>query len=231
MKRAWCLLVIAFVAACNPASEPAATVTITPAPSDQTATLPAPVAEPPSTPPPTVPTIIGADDPLQAGLVRYEGMVLPTKGGLDVRGVVFSLEALHDTMGDDAPGYDALLGAKLRIVAELEASPRAEPRTGAPHIQRRSGPGWTSKRLVSAEVSAEPVTIEGTVGRSKGLFTVGAHMVSREDLSWALSGEDPVGKRVRLWGQPRTYRCPPQAQCLIEGSIPMFDVGRAELVQ
>ena len=37
-----------------------------------------------------------------------------------------------------------------------------------------------------------------------------------------------AGDRVRLYGQPRTYVCPPDAQCLIGGSIPIFDIGRAE---
>jgi len=220
------------VVACSPTRDPAATVTVTPpasAPTPATsddASAPTPAA----TTTAATPDVLADDAPLHAGLVRFDGMARPTKGGIDVRGVVLSFEALTKALGAEAPGYDALLGAKLRVTAELVKRDAAEdPRDT--RIQRRSGPGWHSERLVSAELLAEPVMIEGEVGRSKGLLTVGEHMVSREDLAWLREGEEPVGQRVRLWGQPRTYDCPPQAQCLVGGSIPMFDVARGELTK
>jgi len=178
------------------------------------------------------PRAIADDGALAAGLVEFSGVVRPTKGGLDVRGVTFALETLQSTLPerDRELSYDELLGAKLRVVAELEAR-EAEPQSGGLAVQTRSGHWFEARRLLSAEVLKRATLLEGEVGRSKGFFSVEKHLVTRDDLGWALRGVDPVGKRVRLWGQPRVQVCAPAAQCLIGGELPMFDVARAELVK
>ncbi|MCA9631128.1 MAG: hypothetical protein KC766_25875 [Myxococcales bacterium] len=194
--------------------------------------LPASSPRPVASPKPGVePREIDGDSPLSEGLVSFEGMIRGTKGGFDVRGVIFDFDELRGALpeGDRARRNDELLGARLRITAELRAH-HAEPlKPGEPQLQMRSGDWFSAARILSVEVAEPAVMIEGVVGRSKGLFTVGKHMVSRDDLDWSLAGAEVVGKKVRLWGQPRTYVCPPQAQCLISGEIPMFDVARAEL--
>ena len=173
------------------------------------------------------------DEALREGLVKFEGVVRPTKGGLDVRGVTLALERLQGVLPEEhrALGYDELLGAKLRVVVVLEARSSDSPAPGAPAIQSRSGDWFVAQELRSAKVLEPAVMIEGEVSRSKGLMAVGEHLVTRADLAWSLRGVDPIGKRVRLWGQPRTHVCDPRAQCLVGGSIPMFDVARAELVE
>lgn len=177
------------------------------------------------------PRPIGADEPLKEGLVSFQGMLQGTKGGFDVRGVILDFDDLRAALPSDArrKSNDELLGAKLEIVAELIAHHAEPQKPDEPQIQMRSGDWFSATKLVSAKVVAPAVRIEGVVGRSKGLLTVGKHLVTRDDLDWSLKGADAVGKKVRLWGQPRIYRCPPQAQCLLEGEIPMFDVARAEL--
>jgi hypothetical protein len=71
--------------------------------------------------------------------------------------------------------------------------------------------------------------IEGTLARSKGFFSLAGRLIIRDDLAWSLAPSGGrEGDRVRLYGQPRTVVCEPGAQCLIEGSLPLFDVGRAE---
>ena len=214
--------------ACSPAQQDGAT----PSPPVDVA----PVSAPPSvtSAQPTSdakPRRLADDEPLQEGLVDITGMVRPTKGGLDVRGVVFEHAELVGVMvQDERPGEDDLLGCKLRVVVDLEGYHAEPPAPGEPQVQMRSGDGFTARRIHSAEIVEQPVTIEGEVSRSKGLLAVGKHLVTRDDLAWSLRGEDPVGRRVRLRGQPRIYVCPPEAQCLIGGSIPMFDVARAELL-
>jgi len=188
---------------------------------------------PPSPAPPPVAAPLDLDDEaeLREGLMSFVGMARPTKGGIDVRGVVFSVEALEKALkasGITTTGYDELLGAKLRVVADLEARDTYEPKPGEPMIQTRSG-GFISKELVEADLVNPPEMIEGQITRSKGLFQVGKHLVNRDALSRSLSGEEAEGKRVRLWGQSRTYVCAPQEQCLTTGRLPMFDVARAEL--
>ncbi|MGE0326771.1 MAG: hypothetical protein AB7K71_03680 [Polyangiaceae bacterium] len=190
-----------------------------------------PAAASASTRPPGAPREIPEDAPLSEGVVSFEGMLRGTKGGFDVRGVVFEFAELRQPLPESERSKtdDELLGAKLRIVAELR-SHHAEPQPpGEPQLQMRSGDWMSAVKVFSVEVAKPAVMIEGVVSRSKGLFTVGKHMVSRDDLDWPFKGADVVGKKVRLWGQPRTYVCPPQAQCLISGEIPMFDVARGEL--
>ena len=183
----------------------------------------------PSDAPPT----LTADEALREGLVTLEGVVRPTKGGLDLRGVTLALERLKRVLPEEsrAVGYDELLGSKLSVVVELEARHGAAAAPDQPAIQARSGDGFVARELREATILEPPVVIEGEVSRSKGLLAVGKHLVTKSDLSWSLRGVDPMGKRVRLWGQPRTHVCHPQAQCLVGGSIPMFDVARAELVE
>lgn len=157
-------------------------------------------------------------------------MGVPTKGGVDVRGVTFSVEALSSALASaGAVHEDDLLGAKLAIVAELEQVSAPEAPEGIA-VQSRAGTWLRPKRLLSARVVAPAQMITGEANRSKGFMVVGEYLVSRKDLAWALAGQDPEGKRVRLWGQPRTVVCDPNSQCLAGGSLPLFDVGRAELV-
>lgn len=205
---------------------------VEPAPAmPKTAAIPS-VAPPPA-PPPAIasaaaPTAepIPEGEPLRAGVVAFTGVVRPTKGGYSVLGVVLDRGDVETKSGAREA---ALLGAKLRVVAHLERRPPASPQADGIVAQTRDG-GFHVIELHEVEIIAPPEVIEGVVSRSKGLFQVGDRMVSQDDLAWSLQGEQPVGQRVRLWGQPRDYRCPPMAQCLIEGVIPMFDVGRAELL-
>ena len=97
-------------------------------------------------------------------------------------------------------------------------------------VQGRSG-AWTSAtKLEVAELVTRAEIVEGTLQRSKGFFDVGKYLVRRDDLGWSLasSGGPKEGTRVRLWGQPRIVHCNPDEQCLEGGSLPIFDVGRAE---
>ncbi len=196
---------------------------------------PEPAPEQPSVPAPAPssakPRSIADDESLTAGLVEFKAMVRPVKGGLDVRGVTLSLEELKAALPEAERGkqHDELLGVRLLVVAELEARHSEPQKPGEPAIQTKAGSWFSATKLVSAEIIQPAVEIQGVVRRSKGLFSVGKHMVTSDDLSWSLSGAEVVGKKVRLWGQPRTYHCPPESQCLIGGQIPMFDVARAEI--
>lgn len=139
-------------------------------------------------------------------------------------------KALANAPGRDAGSSEWFLGAVVRIEGELhgEAAP-AERRPDEPIVQMRSGPSLTITRIDTATIVKPAEVIEGTLARSKGLFELGGHLITREDLAWSLApqGENQTG-RVRLYGQSRTVVCEPNAQCLIGGSIPMFDVGRAQ---
>lgn len=232
VERAWVGLAILSVAACArrpPEAGPQATSVHVPPPAASS-------AGPAETRGPTdsQPRSISDADPLLPGLVRFEGMAAPTKGGIDVRGVTFSVEALSDALATTGAGRvqeSDLLGAKLAVVAELARESAEEPSDGGEVVQSRAGTWLLAKRLLSARIAAPPRAVTGEVTRSKGYYAVGSYLISRRDLAWSLPGQDPVGKRVRLWGQPRTVVCDPNAQCLIGGSLPLFDVGRAELVR
>jgi hypothetical protein len=157
-------------------------------------------------------------------------MVRPTKGGLDVRGVTFSFEALRTALAKGEalpPRYDDLLGAQLSVVARLVKG-SSEQGSGDIVVQGRAGDWWRVEALISAQLVAKPQQIAGEVKRSKGYFAVGQYLVSPSDLAWSLQGGEALGKRVHLWGQPRTVQCDPRAQCLRDGALPLFDVGRAE---
>lgn len=162
-------------------------------------------------------------------------MVRPTKGGYEIRSVLLEDAALPDALAKSA--MDGIpkdpqwfLGAVVRVTAEIVAHDSPPPRSDGLAEQRREGSWLSSSTIEVAELLERAQQIEGTVTRSKGLFQVGQHLVRREDLAWSLasSGGGKEGDRVRLWGQPRTVHCAPNAQCLEGGSIPMFDVGRAE---
>ncbi len=177
---------------------------------------------------------IPANVPLRAGRVRFEGMVRPTKGGFDVRGVTLDHGRLLDALstgGGARRTEDSVLGALLAIEAELvrEADARSD---GSLRLQSRGGEHFRVEELAKVEVLAEPATVEGKLERSKGYFSIASHLVSADDLRWSLVelNGNFEGKRVRLWGQPRTEHCAPNAQCLTSGSLPMFDVGRAEVL-
>lgn len=170
---------------------------------------------------------IPGDDPLVEGRVAFEGMARPTKGGVSVRGVTLDEDVVARHLGAQGKGgVDAHLGARVRVVATL-GKVENHPKADEPAMQMRSGTFFVPRAVESITVVKPAEVLEGTLARSKGLFAIGGRMVTSDDLGWSLRDAKP-GDRVRLWGQPRTYVCPPQAQCLIEGSIPLFDVGRAE---
>jgi hypothetical protein len=172
--------------------------------------------------------------PLEEGRVRFVGMVRPTKGGFDVRGVtidVGALEAACARGGATSMSGDALLGAKLRIDAELVLEGSDGGEESDERVQRRSGTWFRVAKMHHAELVAPAETIEGELSRSKGLYAVEGRLVDTHELDRMLPGKKELaGRRVRLWGQPRTYVCDPNEQCLVGGSLPLFDVARAELL-
>ncbi len=209
----------------SPASEPV----IVGAPARSRPSAPAPAEAPlPRAFPPE------EEGELLAGRRTFRGMVKPTKGGFEVRGVVLDGSALPDALAKsalDGTPRDArwFLGAVVRVTAELTTH-ESESMKDDLAVQTRSG-GWTSAiRVDAAELVHAAETIEGVVQRSKGLFQVGGYLVRRDDLGWSLagSGGGNEGDRVKLWGQPRIVHCNPGEQCLEGGSLPFFDVGRAE---
>jgi hypothetical protein len=175
-----------------------------------------------------------ADKPLIPGHVVFSGMVRPTKGGYEVHGVIIDdgalKKALAATPGRDAKDADWFLGAVLRLEGELrgETAPPA-PVPGEPILQQRSGPSLQLMRIDVATIVKPAEVIEGTLARSKGFFALAGHLLGRHDLAWSLAPQGGrEGDRVRLYGQSRTVVCEPNAQCLIGGSLPLFDIGRAE---
>jgi hypothetical protein len=152
---------------------------------------------------------------------------------VDVRGVTIDdglLRARLVAAEEGAPPADlaALLGAVLRVTATLD-----ERRVDSPFddaglaVQTKMGRFFDVAELERVEVVTPAAVIEGTVGRSKGLFTVAGRLVDRHDLARAVPGAE-AGRRVRLWGQPRDYVCRPDEQCLLQGELPLFDVARGE---
>jgi hypothetical protein len=224
----------ALLAACGTAADrPAPPTSSAPVRSGiPSASAEAPSGEPP---PPSTGSVVKVADgaPLPDGLVTFEGMVTPTKGGFDVRGVTLDGGTFPQKLAASSPDAprdpDGFLGAVVRVTAELRRHDDGPPDPpGGIAIQRRSGPHVQVVRLEAIEWVKPPVMIEGKLQRSKGLMQLGEHLVTRRDLAWALAPDGAEdGDRVRLWGQPRVYRCAPNEQCLMEGSIPMFDVGRA----
>jgi hypothetical protein len=240
MKRSglWCGLFVC-VAACTPHAEPSASPASPPsahvAASAPSASSAAAVASTSGTPldAGTSPHELGREGPLEEGLVCWEGMVRPTKGGYDVRGVTLDGAELPRRLAESA--VDGLpkepewfLGAVVRITAELRKHEAVEGRTDAGlAVQTRGGTWFYATRVDRVELVARAQSIEGTLGRSKGLYSLGAYLIDRGDVDWSLRGAGE-GSRVRLFGQPHTVKCGPQEQCLIGGTLPMFEIGRAE---
>lgn len=131
--------------------------------------------------------------------------------------------------GGDPKDPEWFLGAVVRVTGELRHVKVAPPAAGEEIVQMRSGDFWRAGGVSEVTLVKAAEVIEGTLERSKGFFGVAGKLVTREDLGWSLSptgGE--AGARVRLHGQSRTVVCEPNAQCLLEGSLPLFVVGRAE---
>lgn len=183
--------------------------------------------------PPTVDSSPPSDEEPVTGVV---GMVRPTKDGYFVGDVVVDNDMLSGALATDparkAKDPDWFLGAVVRVEADVQhhevpAAAAQDPETGAV-AQTRMGSWKRAAYVKSAKVIVPAAVIEGTIGRSKGFFVVAGRLVDRADLAWALAPDGgQEGVRVRLYGQFRTQHCEPDAQCLIEGSLPLFDVGRA----
>lgn len=176
---------------------------------------------------------IAPDAPLESGHVTFQGMVRPTKGGYDVRGVVMEDDALPKALmsarGADEKNSEWFLGAIVRITGQLQKHEAPPPSPDGVVMQMRSGTWFQLERLEVASVVKPAEMIEGTLNRSKGFFAVGGHLVTADDVAWSLGPQRPAeGEKVRFFGQSRTVVCEPNAQCLIGGSLPLFDVGRAE---
>jgi hypothetical protein len=174
--------------------------------------------------------------PLEAGHIVFQGMVRPTKGGYDVRGVIVEGDQLPKALAN-APGADAkyaewFLGAIVRITGQVKKHEAAPPSPDGIVMQTRSGTWFEVEKIDSASVVKPAEMIAGHLVRSKGFFSVGEHLVSSQDVAWSLGPQGgQEGDRVRFYGQSRTVICEPNAQCLLEGSLPLFDVGRAERVR
>jgi hypothetical protein len=226
----------ALMFACSPAQDPIVGTTVELPVVRSTATN----SSSPQTPSPR-PQEIEDGGPLIEGLVRFMGMVKPTKGGYELRGVIVDGDALETALKGTAltnkplrtSDRDGFLGAKVRLTAELvKEGSDAPDEPGSPAEQRREGSYFRVARIVSAEVETPAMMIEGVLERSKGFFSLGDYLVAPHDLRWslvALNGNFEK-KRVRLWGQPHVIRCAPEAQCLVGGSLPIFAIGRAEVV-
>lgn len=176
---------------------------------------------------------LGRARPLVEGRASFEGMLLATKGGYMVRGAVLDdgdVRRAFASAGKPAVDPDGLLGAIVRVTGALRLHEvPAQPRDGGPIMQTRSGSWFSVTGLERLEEVAPAQMIEGKLARSKGFFSVGGRLVSRDDVAWALPGAKE-GARVRLYGQPRDERCEPEAQCLIGGVLTLFDVGRGEVL-
>ncbi len=200
---------------------------------------PAPPIQPePASSPTTVVTAgvraLGRSAPLESGRVSWEGVVRPTKGGFDVRGVSFDAEAFRTQLAAFLDGKptdpDWFLGAGVRVTATLEKRHVASAIDDAGLVsQTKVGDFFVTVGPTSVELVASPVQLEGTLVRSKGFYAVGGRLVGAPDVAWALAGAK-VGAKVRLWGQPHDYKCGPEEQCLVGGVLPLFDVGRGEVV-
>jgi len=189
----------------------------------------------PSQAAPAMPDIreIAPDEPLEPGRVAFQGLVRPTKGGYTVRGVIIGDDLLPKALAD-APGAgdkppEWFLGSIVRVTGVVRRQSSAPASSDGVIMQTRSGDWSEVVQIEAASVITPPEIIEGTLARSKGFFAVGGRLVSRDDVAWSLGPQGAEeGDRVRLYGQARTVVCEPDAQCLIEGSLPLFDVGRAE---
>jgi len=169
--------------------------------------------------------------PLEEGHVVFEGMVRGTKGGYEVRDVIIDDHVLEGALGP--PGADGtrreLLGSVLRIEGDLTKHTTPPQKDSDEPEQMRSGTWFEASRIDSAKVAKPAEVIEGTLARSKGFYSIAGRLVSHEDFERYLGRrESKPSDRARLYGQPRTVHCEPNAQCLVGGSLPLFDVARAE---
>ena len=173
--------------------------------------------------------VIGEHDKLEAGLVTFEGMVRPAKGGLDVRGVLLDESDVKGALAAPVTDIESLMGARVRVTASLvEHDERANRSPDGEVSQERTGHFFRPKKIHAVTVVAAAQVLEGTLGRSKGFFTLEGKLVDHHELDRALAPKPAAsGERVKLYGQARTVVCDPHAQCLIEGSLPVFDIGRA----
>lgn len=171
---------------------------------------------------------------MQAGLVTFTGMVVPTKGGYRIGEAIVDGAMLTAALPPPARGEvidsEGFVGANLRVTGLLEQVDSAAP---APadglHEQNRAGSWWAVRRIDAVAVANPAVMIEGTLAPSKGLFSLDKYLINRSDLDWALAPSGgKAGDRLRLWGQPRIVTCAPEAQCLLGGKLPIFVVGRAQ---
>lgn len=176
---------------------------------------------------------LGATAPLEAGHVRWEGMVRPTEGGLDVRGVTLPraalVEKLQASPHDGTPADpDWFLGAVVRVTGALR-QPTSEGPDGGP---TSPGARLVAARLDTVELVRAAEQIEGIIHRSKGMWSLDRYLLDRHDLEQALlsGGDGKVGTHVRVWGQSHVYRCDPREQCLVGGSMPIFVVARARVI-
>ena len=176
------------------------------------------------------PKAIENDSPLAEGFVAFSGVLRFAKDGFRVRGVTFEDSDGARAFKGDAGRLQDSVGAIVRITADLKwVGEEAKPKSGEVIEQKRSGPYFYATRLVAIEVVKQVEILEGPLGRSKGMYQVQGRLFSEEDFAWALGVQGVrVGDKVRLFGQSKTYVCPPDVQCLTTGAIPLFDIGRGE---
>lgn len=226
------LSIVLVVSLLGCASSSSSTPTAEPPTSAAPPTSETPVTKASSTPKTNAEEIADGES-VHAGRVSFTGMVTPVKDGFSVRGVVVDdklrdlLKDAQDVLPSDP---DWFLGASVKVTGTVVSHDDPPPVKDGIVSQGHEGAWLGMSDVERVELVAMPVVVEGTLSRSKGLFQVDKYLVTRSDLAWSLvgSGGGKDGDRVRLYGQPRTYRCDPRAQCLQGGSIPMFDIGRAQ---
>ncbi len=172
------------------------------------------------------------ESPLEIGDVVFEGMVRPTKGGFDVRSVTLDEPLVRRWMTQAVDGTptdpDWLLGARVRVTATLRAHDEPATSKGGLAVQSRQGTFFLVARLDSIELVKNAETLEGTLARSRGFFALADHLIATDALEWSLAPRGGhIGDHVRLRGQSRVAQCT-TPQCLLGGSLPLFDVARAE---
>ena len=174
-------------------------------------------------------TVIGVGQPLQAGVVTFTGMVVPSDGDFRIGGAVVERKVLTGhlpprvyTAGLENNDPEWFVGAELRVTGLLEKVNNPSSPTDDQFVLRQ---------VDSIAVAAPAVMIEGTLAPSKGFFQLASYLINRDDLRSALApNSGAAGDQLRLWGQPHIVRCAPNAQCLLSGELPIFVIGRAQLL-
>ncbi len=218
-----------------PTSGPAQADTVDLSRPDGSARPPAPMTKPKTMPiPSATPEAAAAEEsgPIAEGLTTWRGMVVPTKGGFQIRDVTVEhgrfTELLFASAIDGLPSDpDWYLGAVVRVRGTVVRHADEAPDGGPIHAQRRAGSWLGASRLEWVELVKNAEQIEGVLHRSKGFFSVGKALVAPRDIGWAIAGAQE-GDKVKLWGQLHVQVCDPRAQCLLEGSLPIFAVGRGK---